>query len=160
MNKGQSNDHDFVPPTQYKPSHIKQKPSGFSPLKLIPRFQAMDLNRITSSSQILNTINSSNPEALFTLFFTDSVIDRIVRCTNINAESVRADPVTSRAQNSRFHDSYNQLPWKPVTSSEILAFLGILIYMGIYPMPRINGYWNIKKKAGIPLHDDVRDTMG
>ncbi len=27
-------------------------------------------------------------------------------------------------------------------------------------MPRINGYWNTKKKAGIPLHDDVRDTMG
>ncbi len=78
MNKGQSNDHDFVPPTQYKPSHKKQQPSGFSPLKLIPRFKAMDLNHITSSSQILNTINSSNPEALFTLFFTDSVINRIV----------------------------------------------------------------------------------
>jgi len=158
MNEGQSNDHDFVPPTQYKPSHTK-KPPGFSPLKLIPRFKAMDLNHTTSSSQVPNTIDSSSPEAIFTLFFTDSVIDRIVRCTNINTESVRADPVTSRAQNSRFHDSYNQLPWKPVTSSEILAFLGILIYMGIYPMPRINDYWNIKKKAGIPLHDDVRDAI-
>src|SRR5205809_1626116 len=104
MNKGQSNDHDFVPPTQYKPSHTK-KPLGFSPLKLIPRFKAMDLNRTISSSQILNIINSSSPEALFTLFFTDSVINHIVRCTNINAESIQTDPVTSRAQNSRFHDS-------------------------------------------------------
>src|SRR5437667_4122327 len=78
MNKGRSNDHDFVPPTQYKPSRIKQKPSGFSPLKLIPRFEAIDLNLITSSSQVLNIINSSSPEALFTLFFTDSVIDHIV----------------------------------------------------------------------------------
>ena len=99
MNKGQSNDHDFVPPTQYKPSHTKQHPSGFSPLKLIPSFKAMDLNRTTSSSQIPNTIDSSNPEALFTLFFTDSVIDRIVQCTNANAEKIRADPVASRAQN-------------------------------------------------------------
>jgi len=99
MNEGQSNDHDFVPPTQYKPSRTK-KPPGFSPLKLIPRFKAMDLNHTTSSSQVPNTIDSSSPEAIFTLFFTDSVIDRIVRCTNINAESVRADPVTSRAQNS------------------------------------------------------------
>src|SRR6266513_433342 len=103
MNKGQSNDHDFIPPTQYKPSHIK-KPPGFSPLKLIPRFEAMDLNRTTSSSQIPNMINSSSPEALFTLFFTDSVIDRIIQCINVNAEKIRADPVASRAQNIRFHN--------------------------------------------------------
>ena len=78
MNKGQSNDHDFVPPTQYKPHYTKQKPSGFSPLKLIPRFEVMDLNRTISSSQIPNTIDSSNPEALFALFFTDLVINHIV----------------------------------------------------------------------------------
>ena len=78
MNKGQSNDHDFVPPTQYKPRHIKQQPSGFSPFKLIPRFKAMDLNHTTSSSQILNMIDLSSPEALFTLLFTDSVINHIV----------------------------------------------------------------------------------
>ncbi len=162
MNKGQSNDHDFVPPTQYKLCRTKQQPSGFSPLKLIPRFEAMDLNRTTSSSQIPDSIDSSSPEALFALFFTDLVIDRIVQCTNINAENVRADPVTSRAQNIRFHDSYNQLPWKPVTSSEILAYLGILIYMGIHIEPHISYYWNTKKKTGRsggPLHCDVRDTM-
>jgi len=154
MNKGQSNDHDFVPPTQYKPSRTKQKPSGFSPLKLIPRFKAMDLNRITSSSQIPNAINSSSPEALFTLFFTDSVINRIVQCTNINAEKVRADPATSRAQNIRFHDSYNQRPWKPVTSSEILAYLGIIIYMGVHIEPHINNYWNTDGETG-PVHQSV-----
>src|SRR6266513_6470434 len=158
MNKGQSNDHDFVPPTQYKPHHIKQQPSGFSPLKLIPRFKAIDLNRIISSSQIPNTINSSSPEALFTLFFTNSVINRIVQCTNVNAESVRADPVTSRAPNIRFHDSYNQLPWKPVTSSEILAYLGILIYMGIHVEPHINNYWNTNEETS-PVHHPVLNTM-
>ena len=78
MNKGRSNDHDFVPPTQYKPSHIKQKPLGFSPLKLIPRFKAIDLNLIISSSQVPNIINLSSLEALFTLFFTNLVINRIV----------------------------------------------------------------------------------
>jgi len=140
MNKGQSNDHDFVPPTQYKLSRTKQQPSGFSPLKLIQKFKAMDLNRTTSSSQIPNTIDSSSPEALFTLFFTGSVVDRIVQCTNVNAESVRADPVSSRAPNIRFHDSHNQLPWKPVTSSEILAYLGITIYMGIHIEPHIDKF--------------------
>ena len=158
MNKGRSNDHDFVPPTQYKPSRTK-KPQGFSPLKLIPRFEAMDLNHTTSSGQIPNTIDSSSPEALFALFFTDSVIDHIVRCTNVNAESVRTGPVTSRVQNIRFHDSYNQLPWKPVTSSEILAYLGILIYMGIHVEQHINDYWNTDRESG-PVHHPTRNAMG
>src|SRR6266513_6561172 len=104
MNKGQSDDHDFVPPTQYKLSRIKQHPSGFSPLKLIPRFKAIDLNRTISSSQIPNIINSSSLEALFTLFFTNLVIDRIIQCINVNTESIRADPVASRAQNIRFYN--------------------------------------------------------
>jgi hypothetical protein len=157
MKEGQSNDHDFVPPTKYKPRHTK-KPPGFSPFKLIPRFEAMDLNHTTSSGQIPNTIDSSSPEAVFTLFFTDSVIDRIVRCTNVNAESVRADPVNSRAPNIRFHDSYNQLPWKPVTSSEILAYLGILVYMGIHVEPHVNDYWSTDVERG-PVHHPIRNTM-
>ena len=139
MNKGRSNDHNFVPPTQYKPSSKKQL-LDLSPLELIPNFEAMDLNVTRSSCWIPNTVDSSSPEALFTLFFTSSVIDRIVRCINLNAERVRADPVALRAQNIRFHDSNNQLSWKPVTPSDILAFLGILIYMGINVQPHINDY--------------------
>ena len=88
MDKARSNDHDFVPPTQYNSSRSKKQPPSFSPLKLIPRFKAMDLIYTTSSSQIPNTIDSSSPEAIFTLFFTDSVISRIIQCTNVNAESV------------------------------------------------------------------------
>jgi hypothetical protein len=136
MNKGRSNDHDFVPPTQYK--HTTKQPPGFSPLKLIPRFEVMNLHRIKNSSQVPNTINSSSPEAIFTLFFTDSVVNRIVQCTNTNAERIRANPVASRAKNIRFKNSHNQRPWKPVTSPEILAYLGIIIYMGIYAQPHIN----------------------
>ena len=158
MNKGRSNDHDFVPPTQYKPSHSKKQPSGFSPLKLIPRFEAMDLNRTTSSSQVPNTIDSSSPEAIFALFFTDSVVDRIVQCTNTNAERVRMDPAASRAQNIRFKTSCNQRSWKPVTSPEILAYLGIFIYMGINIQPHIDNYWNTENKSR-PFHALVRDTM-
>src|SRR5947208_11200799 len=75
MNKGQSNDHNFVPPTQYKPHYIKQQPSGFSPLKLIPRFKAIDLNHTISSNQIPDLITSSSPEAIFALFFTHLVIN-------------------------------------------------------------------------------------
>jgi hypothetical protein len=70
MNKGRSNDHDFVPPTQYKLSRTKKQLPDLSSLELIPKFEAMDLNNTSGSSQIPHTIDSSSPEALFSLFFT------------------------------------------------------------------------------------------
>jgi hypothetical protein len=159
MNISRSNDHDFVPPTQYKSSRTKQpRPSLLSQLELIPNFEAMELENTKGSSQNLDTIDSSSPEDLFSLYFTDLVLDRIVRCTNLNAERVRVDPVASRAKNIRFHDSLNQLPWKSVTSSEILAYLGILIYMGIHVEPHINDYWNTNGED-FPIHRPVRKTM-
>src|SRR2546421_2719091 len=159
MNKGRSNDHDFVPPTQYKSSRTKQpRLSLLSQFEVIPKFEAMELENTRGSSQNLHTIDSSNPEDLFSLFFTDLVLDRIVRCTNLNAERVRADPVAARAKNIRFHDSLNQRPWKPVTSSEVRAYLGILIYMGIYTTPDINDYWNTSEEDR-PIHRPVRKTM-
>jgi hypothetical protein len=117
----------------------------------------MELEDAKGSSQNLHKIDSSSPEDLFSLFFTDLVLDRIVQCTNLNAERVRIDPVAARAKNIRFHDSLNQLPWKPVTSSEILAYLGILIYMGIHVEPYINDYWNTSEDR--PVHQAVRMTM-
>ena len=63
MNKGRSNDHDFVPPTQY--SRTKQPlPSLLSQLKIIPEFEAMRLENSQGSSQNLHAIDSSNPEDL------------------------------------------------------------------------------------------------
>jgi hypothetical protein len=47
MNKGRSNDHDFVPPTQYKSSRTKQRrPSLLSQLEQIPKFEAMELENV------------------------------------------------------------------------------------------------------------------
>ena len=89
MNKGLSNDHDFVPPTQYKSSRTKQpRPSLLSQLELIPKFEAMELENAKGSSQNLHTIDSSRPKDLFSLFFTDLILNRIVRYTNLNTERV------------------------------------------------------------------------
>jgi len=156
MNKGRSNDHDFVPPTQYKSSRTKQpRLSLLSQLEHIPKFEAMDLENVKGSSQVPYT---SSPEDLFSLFFTDPILDRIIRCTNLNAERVRINPVATRSKNIRFHDSLNQLPWKPVISYEILAYLGTLIYMGIHVEPYIDDYWNTNEEEG-PIHQPIRKTM-
>jgi hypothetical protein len=70
----------------------------------------MELKNIEGLSEIPYIINLSSPENLFSLFFTDSVLDRIVRCTNLNAENIRADPIAVKLKNIRFHDSLNQTP--------------------------------------------------
>jgi hypothetical protein len=141
MNKDRSNDHDFVPPTQYKSSRTKQsRPSFLTQLKLIPKFEAMELENIENLSQNLHTIDTSSPKNLFSLFFTDLVLDRIVRYTNLNTERVRINPIATRTKNIRFHNSLNQRLWKPVTSSEVLTYLGILIYIGIHVEPYIDDY--------------------
>jgi hypothetical protein len=111
----------------------------------------MELEDAKGSSQNFHTIDSSSPKSLFSLFFTNLVLDRVVRYTNLNTERVRVDPIATRAKNIRFHDSLNQLPWKPATSSEILAYLGILIYIGIHIEPYIDDYWNTNEEDR-PIH--------
>ena len=58
----------------------------------------MELDNAKGSSENLPTIDTSSPEDLFSLFFTDSILDRMVQCTPLNAEGVRADPVATRAK--------------------------------------------------------------
>ena len=65
MNKGRSNDHDFVPPTQYKLSRTSKQLPDLSLLETIPKFDALDLNNTEGSSHIPHTIDSSSPLAIF-----------------------------------------------------------------------------------------------
>jgi hypothetical protein len=64
----------------------------------------MELKNIKGLSQIPYT---SSPEDLFSLFFTDTVLNRIIRYTNFNAERVRGDLVVIRVKNIRFYNSLN-----------------------------------------------------
>jgi hypothetical protein len=64
----------------------------------------MELKNIKGSFQIPYT---SSPEDLFPLFFTESVLDHIVRYTNLNAERVREHLVATRVKNIRFYNSLN-----------------------------------------------------
>ena len=140
MNKGRLNNHDFIPLTQYNLScTIKQLPD-LSLLEQLPNFKALDFKNIKGSSHIPSTVQSNSPEALFSLFFTTSVLDIIVRYTNLNAERVYTVPVTLRALNSRFHGSLKQRPWVSINSDEILVYLRIQIYIGIHIELYINDY--------------------
>ena len=66
----------------------------------------------------------TRPVAYFAHFFDHNLIDLIVQQTNIYAEQNR-----SRG-------------WTPVDTAEIKAFLGIIILMGLHPLPTIDLYWS------------------
>ncbi|CAF1437398.1 unnamed protein product [Adineta ricciae] len=87
------------------------------------------------------TITSSNnikPIETFNKFFTQDVIELIVKQTNIHGER------KSLAQ----EHPYN---WRKVNENVIRPFLGLLIIMGLHRLPRIRDYWSRNKL----FHTDI-----
>ena len=115
-----SNDHDFVPPDRYKP--LKGPiPAEITQLEKVPEFNSMVLDIKEARVRLPSNVDSSNPEALFRLFFTDELLRLIVNCTNACAERQRDDLINPSPQ------ALNRKPWRPVIEEDILAYLGIFI---------------------------------
>ncbi|KAF7167719.1 hypothetical protein CNMCM5623_000958 [Aspergillus felis] len=92
-------------------------------------------------------VAAQKPLDLFNLFFSDGTWDTIARNTNAYAEIKRVSlPDQAR-------------PWSPTEANEIRAFVGVLIYMGIWKEYSTEGYWRTEKDAHLgPLHP-IREYM-
>lgn len=147
-----STDHDFVPPEKYKPSKCKQIPPEILALETIPNdFEPLQLLEREGHLNSLEPIRNLNEEGVFMLLFDDKVVDIIIHCTNTNAERIQlCEAVPNSTTKKR--------PWEPVNRSEILAYIGIIIYMGIHISPHQEMYWNAQNNAG-PLHPSIRGSM-
>ncbi|GJJ71558.1 V-type H+-transporting ATPase 16kDa proteolipid subunit [Entomortierella parvispora] len=78
------------------------------------------------------------PIALFRFFFTDFMLDTIVRNTNLYAENKRTEAgATGRA-------------WKSMTRNELVTWIAITIYIGLHKMPSLVQLWNTERVA--PTH--------
>lgn len=75
--------------------------------------------------------------SFFRLFFPDHVLDTIVNNTNIYAESKGAVDDDKR-------------PWHALTRQDLLRFLSILIYRGIFPSAQLKDYWAMDHR--FPVH--------
>lgn len=53
-----------------------------------------------------------------------------------------ANNTNSKADFEQVEDSDQQQPWKPITQADIKAFIGVLLYIGLAFMSRIENYWN------------------
>ena len=131
-----SNDEDFVPQTQYpnRTTRTKKKPPPAP--SVLPDFNPVPINNNNTYRRpnIPDYIDASDPYAIFKLFFTDKLLDQLVEFTNRNAELYPTPPEYQLKDSPR--------AWKLIYRKELLAYLAVLLYMGIYSEPLIEDYWN------------------
>ena len=85
--------------------------------------------------------NLKTPLEVFSRFFPHSILQTIAQNTKIYAE--RKGAGSGRA-------------WSDTNACEISHFFGLIVYMGIYPSPRITDYW---RTGGVgPIHS-IRNCM-
>ena len=76
----------------------------------------------------------ATPIQFFLLLFTTELIDLIVKYTNSNAVEMILSDAAGNVEGT--------LAWTPTSSEEIMAFLGIVILMGIVKLPSTQLYWS------------------
>lgn len=78
--------------------------------------------------------NESKPIEFYNQYLTDDILQLMTEETNRNASQVLASVRISRK--SRLNE------WKNTDPTEMKQFLGILMWMGLVPMPRLSDYWS------------------
>lgn len=78
--------------------------------------------------------NDAKPKDFYEQYITDDIIHLMVNETNSNADSVISKLRLSRR--SRLKN------WKPTNPDEMKKFLGLLMWMGLVPLPKITDYWS------------------
>lgn len=90
--------------------------------------------------------DSTEPFEYFQLFFNDDIMTRICNETNLHANKRRATVNSPRARLNA---------WKDITLVELKAFFGIIINMGLIPLPSIDAYFSTAWESRIQFFRDV-----
>jgi hypothetical protein len=112
----------------------------------------------------INTLSVSNPKSNLPVDVTNSPMKTLrhwlrdsdyadfAQYTNINASASNARAKTIFKRKGR--------PWKETNGAEMKVFVGILLYMGVYPIGSVDcsAYWD--RGIKIPWHPVVFNVMG
>ncbi|CAK9810345.1 PiggyBac transposable element-derived protein 4 [Anthophora quadrimaculata] len=109
-----------------------------------PRVQFMQGEK-PAGAQISS--NVKEPIDFFKLFFTDELINEIVRETNNYAEKKLEGRTLS--SNSIWRS------WHNVTKEEFWAFIGVIINMGTMPLANLQEYWSRNNVSYVPFYSDT-----
>ncbi|XP_041647296.1 piggyBac transposable element-derived protein 4-like [Cheilinus undulatus] len=88
----------------------------------------------------LNRTSSYTPLDLFQLFFSTTVIDTLVKNTNIYGK--------------KKHQG-NKKSWVPVTAADMYSFLSLVLYMGIVPLKAMSDYWKGSQLFSLPFPGSI-----
>ena len=112
-----------------QPSHLPMPPNTHqTPTTWSKIFHSVPIHPFTSSVGPTFTITES-PLDVFSHFFTDELIDEIVKQSNLYASHVMGN------------EKYNE--WDKITVSDLKAYFGFYILMGINHLPSIHDYWRV-----------------
>jgi len=133
-----SNNVDFVVKDP-KPTKTPKEPPP-EPQQL-PAFEPMQIDDYNDPREpnIPTSLNQHNPLALFRLFFTDEIVEKMVAWMN---KYTKAHPFT--ADNAPLRQACS---WTPINKREIYTYFRTVIYMGVVVQPSIGDYWGFSKGA-------------
>ena len=123
---------DLVQKTQYKVPPNKTAKTPLPKPWPLPKFKPLYITDWDNHS-LLNlppNINTHNPFKLFSLFFTDEIIDKLVEWTNKHTELYPSDK-----------DNKHPRLQQPTCKQELYAYFAVQIYIGITIESCIKDYW-------------------
>lgn len=77
--------------------------------------------------------NNAKPVEYYNKYLNDDILDVMVTETNRNATQVISKTRLNRSSRLR--------SWLPTNAAEMRKFVGLLLWMGLHPLPRISDYW-------------------
>lgn len=89
---------------------------------------------------------NTKPIEYFNLFFDNDLIGKICTETNLYANAKKVENISPK---SRFHK------WENITETELRAALGVVLNMGLHPLPDIKDYFSVKWVNRMPFFPDV-----
>jgi len=110
-------------------------------------FEPLPCPEFEHSVALPASVDRHSPIAIFDLFFTPEQMEILVQNTNKHGPFHEMGPRNARA-----------LEWKDTTVTEMYAYLGILVYMGLHPENDIQQYWCVDV-SNQPSHRPVRVSM-
>jgi hypothetical protein len=106
----------------------QQKQKSKSTLsQYIPAFEAIRRRGIREAQVQLDHIDDNSFASIFTQFFDEAILETIIANTNAYALSKGAGQGRS---------------WEDLVRKDLLIFLAILIYLGLYPQNSVEELWN------------------
>ena len=89
-------------------------------------------------------ISPDDVYGIFSLFFTNDVLEMLVKNTN-------------RYASQRYKELQLKAPWKDTSVTELKAYLGVLVYRSLYPQAKREDYWTIDINK--PIHESLTSSI-